>query len=571
MWRLREKQQTLNVTAKSTRDYAPFTKKARPALPCFRKTVRKCTSASDAAHTVTLLISLWRRRGAHLGMPAISCQAAKQHDPYEGWHPKPIPEDAPPLVARKKTPTIYNPKRWEDENKRSFQADADDVYPFTLNGSPYSYVVRSVFDKAKAHFQVMWCRNETLGVEGWTLYNFPEPRPMMNLEDVINNPKKPVLVVEGEKCAKAGQQFMPWFNVVTWAGGTNATLMTDWTPLKGKRVVLMPDNDDPGIAAMEELADNLYSVAGSIETIPTDAARPKGWDIADAAQDMEPKEFIEWAKHRKVPYDETPPDDAPVEDNAPETQNDSPQEPDTMPIRAIGYDHNNFYYMVKSSQQIVSLTPSAHQKKQLLSFANTDYWEREFGMGKDGEKVYDYASQAMMNACYKAGIFDEDKIRGRGAWKEEGKSIIPTGDYVYVNGEPKTPVQASNEKFVYEKANSLGIQPDVPATDEEANRLADICNRVTWEYNLSASLLAGWCVIAPVCGALQWRPHIFITGGAGTGKSTVMKHIIGKVLGKLAIRVAGGTTEAAIRQQLRHDARPILFDEAEPAATWQRF
>jgi putative DNA primase/helicase len=76
-------------------------------------------------------------------------------------------------------------------------------------------------------------------------------------------------------------------------------------------------------------------------------------------------------------------------------------------------------------------------------------------------------------------------------------------------------------------------------------------------------LLAGWCVIAPVCGILPWRPHIWVTGGAGSGKTTVVDMIIKTTVGPIALQVASSTTESGIRQELGSDARPVIFDEAE--------
>ena len=63
----------------------------------------------------------------------------------------------------------------------------------------------------------------------------------------------------------------------------------------------------------------------------------------------------------------------------------------------------------------------------------------------------------------------------------------------------------------------------------------------------SAHFLLGWLVLAPVCGALNWRPHIWLTGGAGTGKTTILKLFIRPLLGGVVQSATGGTTEAGLR------------------------
>lgn len=57
---------------------------------------------------------------------------------------------------------------------------------------------------------------------------------------------------------------------------------------------------------------------------------------------------------------------------------------------------------------------------------------------------------------------------------------------------------------------------------------------------------------------------MWITGGAGTGKSWIMQKIIKRILGESGLTPQGAmTSEAGIRQALSKDARPVIFDEAE--------
>jgi putative DNA primase/helicase len=84
-----------------------------------------------------------------------------------------------------------------------------------------------------------------------------------------------------------------------------------------------------------------------------------------------------------------------------------------------------------------------------------------------------------------------------------------------------------------------------------------------WEKPHHARLLAGWIAIAPICGALRWRPSVWLTGGKGSGKTYVSEAIIYGTLGRIALSVLGTTTSAAVRQVLGSESRPVLFDEAE--------
>jgi putative DNA primase/helicase len=81
---------------------------------------------------------------------------------------------------------------------------------------------------------------------GWIIGAMPPPRPLYRLNDVLAGPNvlSRVYVVEGEKAADAGKSI--GLVTTTSAGGASADDQTDWSPLAGRDVVLLPDNDDAG-------------------------------------------------------------------------------------------------------------------------------------------------------------------------------------------------------------------------------------------------------------------------------------------------------------------------------------
>jgi len=105
-----------------------------------------------------------------------------------------------------------------------------------------------------------------------------------------------------------------------------------------------------------------------------------------------------------------------------------------------------------------------------------------------------------------------------------------------------------------------GVQP---LDDAAAFQVLDLAERFLWEVPASGMLLAGWVTLAPICGALDWRPHAWLTAGSGSGKSEVLGRYVIPLLGDMGLIVAGNTTEPGIRQALRADALPVVFDEAE--------
>jgi hypothetical protein len=73
----------------------------------------------------------------------------------------------------------------------------------------------------------------------------------------------------------------PNYVVVTWPGGANALGQVDLDPLHGRDLVLWPDNDEPGRAAMGRLAKTMASSARSVRLVQVPPDFPKGWDLAD--------------------------------------------------------------------------------------------------------------------------------------------------------------------------------------------------------------------------------------------------------------------------------------------------
>lgn len=98
---------------------------------------------------------------------------------------------------------------------------------------------------------------------------------------------------------------------------------------------------------------------------------------------------------------------------------------------------------------------------------------------------------------------------------------------------------------------------------QEATVIVSIANRFRWDVPASGTLLVGWVVLGPICGSLRWRPHIWLTAGAGSGKSAILDRYVTPLLGDFALLVSGSTTEAGLRQSIGSDAVPVVFDEAE--------
>lgn len=220
-----------------------------------------------------------------------------------------------------------------------------------------------------------------------------------------------------------------------------------------------------------------------------------------------------------------------------------------------------FYFFVKGSNTIIRLTSSQFSKLNLIMLAPLDFWEYAFAKDKGGwDNVK--AADLLCRLCNHRGIFEEDMIRGRGAWLDGDKVVIHTGTTLIIDGQ-ESGLGERETQYIYELGKNLDIDVSDPLTGKEAAALTDILTTINWEGASDGELLAGWLAIAPLCGVLPWRPHIWITGGTGTGKSWTFDNIIRKMINNISISVQGNSTEAGVRQKLRLDALNVIFDEAE--------
>ena len=98
----------------------------------------------------------------------------------------------------------------------------------------------------------------------WALKAVSDARPLYNLPAILECPDKPVVVVEGEKCADAAVESFPDAVVTTWQGGSDAWRSTDWEPLAGRDVLLLADTDHSGREAMCQIAERLASMGCTV-------------------------------------------------------------------------------------------------------------------------------------------------------------------------------------------------------------------------------------------------------------------------------------------------------------------
>lgn len=469
-----------------------------------------------------------------------------------------------------------------------------------------------------------YCTNSETGEIAWRWMSFTKPRPIYGLELLASNPTAQVLAVEGEKDCDAARELFAAAGVsisklivVSWPGGGKAIKHVNWAPLAGRKLCLWPDADQkpyvdthpragelmpfdeqPGTVAMRSLYEAVKDHCDTVKFVHPPAGVPDGWGLADelpagfnliahmktailAAEQfavslptVEPDDgYIEmpppWEGEEVVAAEPTPaPKPAPKKEKVapPAKKLVMPESDEEKALsnngyfRILGYDHDRYYILQHEKSQIMVYTKGDFSESGLIELAPLNWWEENFAIkGKLEKKM---ALNWIVRKAASRGIYDLSRIRGRGAWTDKGRSVFHHGGFLTVDGV-YTEITDFESHYVYEKNRSLPEIADTALTDEEGRDLLDIAAVFRWAKPASAALLTGFVALAPLCGAIRWRPHIWLNGGAGSGKSTVLNDYVHLLLNGMDLYAQGNSSEAGIRQELKGDALPVLFDESE--------
>lgn len=246
----------------------------------------------------------------------------------------------------------------------------------------------------------------------------------------------------------------------------------------------------------------------------------------------------------------------------PETQSERSQRNATFSnaFTLLGFDHGLYYYLPRGSNQIVALRARQHVESELYALADATWWETS-RYSNSGKVAWKSAASDLVCRQHLVGIYNASRLRGRGAWWDKDHAVVHVGDKIIINGTD-LPLSTPS-KYVYESSLPYPISPENPLDRKSAYALIDICKLISWEKPINAYYLAGWTALAPVGGALNWRPHVWVVAAAESGKSTIVRDIVGRILSGIAIGSQSCTTEPAIRGELNNGSLPVIFDEAE--------
>jgi hypothetical protein len=396
----------------------------------------------------------------------------------------------------------------------------------------------------------------------WDCSGGPEPWPLYQQELALQADGW-LLEFEGERCV--GIAMAAGLVAISQPGHnhTPEAITARYAALveAGKKVFYVEDNDAEGIKKGARLRE--CAAAAGLQFLSVNAAEvwpglPEKGSIDDApGTAAEQVAALEGALHR-----------ARIQARAEKGQ-EQQQPAKEPPFRILGWGTKLDAIWVQTGQTgvVASIPPS---KNGLQRIAGLPYWEALYP-GKLGTN-WDSAISSVCEQAHDLGqVFTPDRIRGRGVWLDNNRVVWHLGNRLEVEGQPVALTQLQETSWTYASLPALDISPDEkPLTDEEGAAVLDLIHsQMQWTNPGDGLLIAGNIVLGNVCGALDLRPGLQLTGPSQAGKSTAERSIIRPLQGGLGVRPSGAT-EAGIRQRMQSDALPVVIDESEGEAARQR-
>ncbi len=388
--------------------------------------------------------------------------------------------------------------------------------------------------------------------------NIKEGRPLYRLPQVIAaNPTQRIVIFEGEKCVDTWEKHAKSTPATTWHGGCKAWMKTDWTPLQGRKVVLVSDADDAGRNCMRSLAAHLHQMGCDISIMLA-----KGDDGADVHDWIEATD-IEKVRERIVSNIE---DYEPVDAEVPAVD-------DTKLSRPLMLEKNEYFkvlgYAGRDNDQViiirnnltkamVSYSFNAITAGKLLALAPLDFWTDETSITN---KVLHQHHSLLVNKAYLKGRISLSRIVGRGASKGDDGIVFHFGDAVMHDGK-EYPVDDKRWLCYYPDLESLPRETPDPAFEVMLSKFTKPF--LDWHFTTRADALIwlGWMASALAGGAQNWRPLLWMCAPAKSGKSFLQTSVL-EWMGPYATK-HDNYTDAAIMRAMESDSLLVMLDECEP-------
>ena len=240
-------------------------------------------------------------------------------------------------------------------------------------------------------------------------------------------------------------------------------------------------------------------------------------------------------------------------------------------------DGSTLHLRMRATGDIVTLPTRDLTLARLTALFGSSWVEGRFvDVTEQGKRVFSGLEAALFfgGLCQRCGIWSEDRRRGAGAWRDaDGTALLNAHEGLIDarTGETLSQDDRVRSGVLYDvvrTSDRVGMSvAAIVHAPEQSSADALLQHFQAWGYATTTApyLLAAWVAVAALLPALPIRPHVWVYGRAGSGKTSLAESITAAMDGG-CIAIDGGATAhtpAGLRQSIGAASLPIVFDEAE--------
>lgn len=248
---------------------------------------------------------------------------------------------------------------------------------------------------------------------------------------------------------------------------------------------------------------------------------------------------------------------------------------------ALGYSRSETgqisYFWSHLTGQVCSLNESQMQRRaSLVSVLGANYMQNRWTIEMEDEKgrkktFFELSAVAddLISEAQKAGVWHKGRTRGAGVWADKDGLIVNCQNGVFkisadgTHSEIERCEAGRKELYV---TTEKGLFAEQEATAAEVKSVLDtIDSGWRWRRDSDGVLACGWVLLQAYVAALEARPHLYVSGESGCGKS-YFEEYVKSLLGSWGIQISQGreSSPAGVRQAIASDAITVMLDEMEP-------
>lgn len=265
-----------------------------------------------------------------------------------------------------------------------------------------------------------------------------------------------------------------------------------------------------------------------------------------------------------------PPPPPPPQEPPPERQEDG------CPVGFLGQRGDGFWFFDHLGQIRDLNAQKIGQKPQIAALfggAGCAWLAEKFpAKDKEGNDIPGAFQTGKVNIWIieesaRMGLFDPNMDRrGTGVWRVGARVVLHLGNTIRWGRDAPGGVDVWRRPGFREDgalwpALHAAAKPARPASGEQVRKLEAVFRRWNWREAMGADVMFGFWAAGLMGAAIAWRPHAFIVGEPGSGKSTLFEVLA--AASPLA-SLMDNYTEAGIRQTITGSACSVLLDEADP-------